>query len=368
MFQYARWRIWNGVVMFLSSSKQKPDNEVGQIGALLRQSREAHSENLDDIAAHLRIDPAILSALEEGRVKDLPGWARAIGALRSYAEYLELDASPLVVRYRKIMAEPAGYAAKPARQPEAQPAAPKPVAPSAPAPQARAKPPMPKHKTPRGLVFAVTVFIGIAVFAGIYLSSSPAPDTDVQQVSHKLKAMLDRTIGAADKTDPPEEASGEAKVKTQTKPLPGLGPEQAGGGDPGSEPGLENVTAKPKTVIAREIVPGGASVVPGNSVRVNPVDRLTQARDVPSRRITLRASEAVWVRIADANGKSVMTREMKPGELYLVPDEKGLVLEVRNAGALDLFVNGNLIGKLGKAGEVITGFGLDAALAEKSDG
>jgi hypothetical protein len=177
--------------------------------------------------------------------------------------------------------------------------------------------------------------------------------------------MLDRTIGAADKNSLPENTGSEVKVKTQTMPLPGLG---ADGQAAGSEGGAGNATAKPKTLATLQAIPQSAADVPGNSVKVKPVDRFTQARDMPPKRITLRASEAVWVRIADVNGKSVMTREMKPGEMYLVPDEKGLVLEVRNAGALDLFLNDSLIGKLGKAGEAITGFGLDGALAGKLGG
>ncbi len=349
------------MVMFLSSSKQKPDNEVTQIGALLRRSREARSENLGDIAAELLIDPTILNALEEGRVKDLPGWARVIGALRSYAGYLELDATPLVVRYRKILAEPAGYAASPARQPAAAPRhSPTPPAPSVTGDENPASPPAPsRNRTPRGLIFFITVFIALAVMAGVYLSSSPAPLTDVQPVSARLKAMLDRTIGAADENAPAKEQAGTAEIRTETKPLPGLeAPSETSGGKTTTISRTDTNTPPQDNTLAD---------IAGNSVNIKPVDRLTRSRAAAGR-LTLRATAPVWVSITTANGASIMTSEMKPGDMFLVPDESGLVMEVRDAGAVEYFIDGTLIGRLGKPGEALSGLELDKTIRQKTGG
>ncbi len=348
--------------MFLSSSKQKPDNEVTQIGALLRRSREARSENLGDIAAKLLIDPAILGALEEGRVKDLPGWARVIGALRSYAGYLELDATPLVVRYRKILAEPAGYAASPARHPAAAPShAPVKKPPVMTADENSAQPPAPtRNRTPRGLIFFITVFIALAVMAGIYLSSSPAPLTDVQPVSARLKAMLDRTIGAAGMDDTAKEEAGTAKIRTKTKPLPGLAAPAETIKQKTTTTGKADANTPPQDTPLADTA--------GNSVNIKPVDRLTQSRTAAAGRLTLRATAPVWVSITNAKGVSIMTREMKSGDMFLVPDESGLIMEVRDAGAVEYFIDGTLIGKLGKHGEALSGLELDKSIRQKAGG
>ena len=69
--------------MFFSSSDSHTNEEALQIGQLLRESREAHSGTIEDAADQLRLDPAILAALEAGRIGDLPGWARSISALRA---------------------------------------------------------------------------------------------------------------------------------------------------------------------------------------------------------------------------------------------------------------------------------------------
>lgn len=350
--------------MFFSSSDSHSNEEAVQIGQLLKQSREAHSGTIEEAADQLRLDPALLAALEAGRIGDLPGWARSISALRAYAEYLELDASPLVVRFRKLMAEPApGYTASmersappPRPQPQPQPkpqmiAAP--AAPEAPVPQAHHHAPEKRHKMPTGLVFAVTLFIGVAVIAGWYLASGPAEDQNVQPISSKLKDMLDRTIGLAAQDDA-NKANNSDSLTTETKPLPGLTP---------AEEAAPRTTVKAKTSpLPANIPEGGNTEVAGNVVSVTPLDRLTVSREAATERLTLRAKEQVWVRIADAAGQSIKTWEMKPGEMYLIPDQKDLILEARNAGAIELFRDGKLIGLLGKAGDTITGLKLDSAI------
>jgi len=352
--------------MFFSSSDSQSNEEALQIGQLLRQSREAHNGTIDEAAEDLRIDPFILVALESGQLNDLPGWARSISALRSYADYLELDASPLVVRFRKLMAEPApGYTASLSRTPSRpepvvqapQPAPPPPSA-AAPAPrQKAAKAPRSRHRIPTGLVFAVTLFAGIAVIAGWYLASGPAEDTDQQPVSSKLKEMLDRTIGLAQEDG--AEPGPNQSLRTKTKPLPGLN-----GGDAAASRTTVMAKSSPQPATAAE----SPKNLPGNVVSIKPLDRLTMSREAAVQRLTLRARDQVWVRIADGSGQSIKTWEMKPGEMYLIPDQKDLILEARDAGAIELYRDGKLLGALGKAGDSVTNMKLDALLAAGSGG
>ncbi|MGH7062252.1 MAG: helix-turn-helix domain-containing protein, partial [Stellaceae bacterium] len=79
-------------------------------GDLLRQRREALGLDLAEIAAALRIKPAYLAALEEGRPDRLPGPAYAAGFVRAYGEHLGLDGGEILRRFR---AESGALDAKP---------------------------------------------------------------------------------------------------------------------------------------------------------------------------------------------------------------------------------------------------------------
>lgn len=71
-----------------------------RVGGLLQRTREKHERSIADVAAELNIRAAYLEALEQGRFDKLPGKAYAIGFLRSYAEFLDLDSKDLVRRFK----------------------------------------------------------------------------------------------------------------------------------------------------------------------------------------------------------------------------------------------------------------------------
>src|SRR6185436_14726988 len=70
-------------------------------GDLLRQRRQALGLDLGGVGASLRIKPAYLQALEEGRHGELPGPAYAIGFMRAYSEHLGLDSGEVLRRFRE---------------------------------------------------------------------------------------------------------------------------------------------------------------------------------------------------------------------------------------------------------------------------
>lgn len=76
--------------------------EAARIGEELREARIALGVSVEDAATQLRINKRYLQALEEGRVKDLPGTAYAVGFVRSYATALGLDADDAVRRFRDM--------------------------------------------------------------------------------------------------------------------------------------------------------------------------------------------------------------------------------------------------------------------------
>ena len=85
-----------------SARTENTVQEAARVGEELREARIALGVSLEDAAAQLRINKRYLQALEEGRVKDLPGAAYAVGFVRSYATALGLDPDEAVRRFRDV--------------------------------------------------------------------------------------------------------------------------------------------------------------------------------------------------------------------------------------------------------------------------
>ncbi|HWT11085.1 MAG TPA: RodZ domain-containing protein, partial [Roseomonas sp.] len=84
---------------------QRPDitaAEAARVGEDLREARLTLGASVEDMADHLRINRRYIHALEEGRVRDLPGSAYAVGFVRSYASALGLDPDEAVRRFRDV--------------------------------------------------------------------------------------------------------------------------------------------------------------------------------------------------------------------------------------------------------------------------
>jgi cytoskeleton protein RodZ len=85
-----------------SARTENSPQEAARVGEELREARLALGISVEDAATQLRINKRYLLALEEGRVKDLPGAAYAVGFVRSYATALGLDADDAVRRFRDM--------------------------------------------------------------------------------------------------------------------------------------------------------------------------------------------------------------------------------------------------------------------------
>lgn len=72
---------------------------MGQLGDLLRESRQQLGLSLDELAASTRIKRVYLEALEAEKFDDLPNWVATRGFLRNYAAVLNLDADYVLELY-----------------------------------------------------------------------------------------------------------------------------------------------------------------------------------------------------------------------------------------------------------------------------
>lgn len=77
--------------------------------------------------------------------------------------------------------------------------------------------------------------------------------------------------------------------------------------------------------------------------------------------IIIRAVADSWVQVNDSDGSLVMTRMLRPGDRYEVPESSGLRLVTGNAGGLEIIVDGQSVPALGGSGVVLRNVPLDAS-------
>ena len=77
-------------------------------------------------------------------------------------------------------------------------------------------------------------------------------------------------------------------------------------------------------------------------------------------RIVLVAESESWVQVRATSGELLLTRVLRPGDRYLVPDRPGLVMMTGNLGALRVIVDGEVAPGLGPLGVIGRDIPLDA--------
>lgn len=81
---------------------QVEENYAPGLGARLRHAREAAQLTIQDVAQHLRLKLAVISALENDEYQKLPAPMFVKGYLRMYASMLGLPADEIVNSYNRI--------------------------------------------------------------------------------------------------------------------------------------------------------------------------------------------------------------------------------------------------------------------------
>ncbi len=84
--------------------------------------------------------------------------------------------------------------------------------------------------------------------------------------------------------------------------------------------------------------------------------------------VRLRARDNVWMRVEDRGGEVLISQTLARGEVYEVPEREGLVLIVRDAGALEYAIGENPFTTLGQPGQILVSHPLAASKIGKLDG
>jgi hypothetical protein len=376
------------------------------ISTLLAEERGRQGVDQREVAASLRIRLSYIQAIEDGRFGDLPGPTYAIGFIRAYASYLGLD-DEAVVQLFKVQAGDADS------WPEL-------VYPT-PLPEGRF---LGRRTIMASLSLAALVYGGwyyLSVEETGMMQGVPEVPVRIAQPMPDALPTVDLPGGAVADALPPAAMAGAVAtvppadaVAVAANPVaarPGIvgemGPTLVQGGAPAGatvagvpptlifappagdiaaeESGMGGVPLAPPAAAGGPPVAGDV-VVDAPVIRVSPdqaaaatpppasaavprgFDTAAFGHEVPrvygeeniDARIVLRAREDSWVQVRDRSNAVILTRILRRGDRYNVPDEPGLTLLTGNAGGLTLTVDGVAIPPLGAPGEVLRDVALES--------
>ncbi len=331
----------------------------------LRGRRIECGLEIDYVAQILKIRPAVLVAIENGKFDELPGPAYAVGFVRSYATYLGLDAEALVVRFKTETAEIA-------RRPSLE--FPLPIRDS---------------RVPTGPLLIICVLLAALTYGGwYYFSTQPHQLADL---TPEVPERLLRLLKLPPQKEAPKPASRRRPRPARQRPrrrrrrrrpwrppcrrrrLPryacpgcrGANGRATGRRDrrPHSRPsdGVPPIENKPGVATAPAALPAAPDLTQPAVASDAPKQQGDGSYGAPDgqARVVLHATADSWVQVRDKGSNLLFTRVLKPGEHYNVPNQQGLSLIAGNAGGIDITVDGMEAPRLGDLGRVARNVSLD---------
>ena len=283
------------------------------IGQTLREARESQKLNIETISAILKIREDHLTALEGDDFDYLPGSVYAIGFIRTYSKHLGLDASVLIERYKSN---------------------------NTPAPKQDLDLDIDEDKEP--LSDRVKISIGVVLVLFIFLlwlflggsDDGAINEVGVETVEQADAPIAAAPIAAAPVSEPPAQNIAEAP---KAEPTANAAPQA-------DVPPAQSARA-PADVEVQEIP--AARVEPAAPAQEAAEPRAPDVIEVQSRRRT-------WMRIESDAGQVLFSSIIDAGRSFRLPDGDNFVLATRDAGALEYVLNGEVIGAVGRRGQILT--------------
>lgn len=276
------------------------------LGEALRAARDASGRSLAELSHATRVPVRYLQALEEGRKADLPSRPFAIGHARSYAQALGLDETAAAERLRREYDLPSHKLEAPVGLAFDEP----------------------RRRSPVWGIAAATVvmaLVGWNVIQRVNLIDAP---TAAELASVPESWRVGHTFGDVE-LDAPRPAPPD-----QTTPVLYV------------TPGLEEVLA-PALAGAQAAAaapdmggPVGAAFNPRGAV---------YGAAAGNSGVILQARRASTIVVRAADGVVHFARQLAAGESYRAPRTPGLVVDVPDPAAFDLFLNGERVGRLEQA-------------------
>ena len=278
--------------------------ELSTVGKLCLDARLNKGLTQEQAGALLKVRVKIIKDFEDGENIDLPGLAYKVGFVRSYARLLDLDGDLLVQEFKEGLELNSFKEEYKFLTPELNKS----------------------NFLPIGAV--ISVFVAILSYTGWYYSdrSNKIEHVAVQKIENisEKTAEIDKNSYVIIEEDfsnnlPSSKINNDLNTVQEVNLKTNL-----------DEDKVETMISKNTELSAT-----------------------ANERD-PSTELVLKATGNSWVEIEDMDGNILMTRLMRPGETYVVPDINGLTFNTGNAGALSLSQGDVIVSKLGEVGEIIT--------------
>ncbi|WP_270837421.1 helix-turn-helix domain-containing protein [Mitsuokella multacida] len=306
------------------------------LGDTLREAREKQGLTYKDIEKGTSIRALYIEYIEKGEYDELPGDVYTKGFIRSYANFLKLDANALVQAFTAERHKGAAPAAqqKPAA-PKAAPEKPQAKKPSAPSVQPAAKPVEKAEKVEKAET--------------IEKDEKPAerPAAPKQEAAPRKAPVQPKTVAV--------------------KPQPKQQPKKA----PASKPAAPRFTAQdfnePKrsngkliaiVAVVLVVLAGAVYALSGSDDSAKkPAAQQTQQTEAPAPKtydgveVTATFTADCWLEVK-ADGKTVYEGTLKKGDSQTWKGTDKVTVRVGDAGAVSFSVNGKDLGTAGKTGQV----------------
>uniref|UniRef100_B0SW88 Transcriptional regulator, XRE family n=1 Tax=Caulobacter sp. (strain K31) TaxID=366602 RepID=B0SW88_CAUSK len=290
------------------------------IGSALRAAREFRGLNLRDVADATRIRQSYIEALEDLRLEELPSRPFTIGYVKSYANLLGLDGDAAVARFKLDVPDDS----EPLRAPVG----------------------VRHERDPRlGLILALGVLIVAAIVLWNVAQRAIAKDAPPTQVA-QAQATAAVSAPAAVPVDP-NAVPGSVSLGA---PLPA--PVESTTPEPYKTPGLDDAAAnggsadavtaasKARAVEAAAAAPADPSLQVGLGSAFRAKGAVYGAAPADASGLILQARKPASLTVHDAGGAIYFTRWMAAGEAFRAPRNGGLIAEVSDPAAFDVYNGG----------------------------
>ncbi len=270
---------------------------VTRVGAMLKNMRQEKGLKVADIAKFLCVRKQYIEAIEESNYQEIPAFPYGIGFIRSYADYLGLNSGNIVELYKEEtnvkkteeinVNEPQTTAAMP------------------------------------NIVYILISLVAIALVYGGWMLLNRDDEIETANLTENLdyddnvivieEASDDETEQTATSLTIDENNPNEAKEATVSENEEGTVPSQESNSETKTKELSSSSIAAPETTVAKPTI--------------------------PTKGVYLEIVDESWVEVKNEL-KLYLSKVLKPGESYTLPNDKGLILSVGKSGGVNVYVNG----------------------------
>ncbi len=348
-------------------------------GTLLKEAREKQNLSISEVSMSTKINPKVISAIEEGREGQLPAKTFLKGFVRSYAIYLKLDVEKVMASLQQDLGEKQTDVASVATAPATASQRKEEVE----SPAISANPRILKGLAVGGVLFLIVMIVTVKSLVEKY-EKEKAIDPAVQtELKPEEKAPTEEAAAPTEETKPKEEEAKPAEAETAAAPstpepapvaaapaatpaapvvaAPAPAPEKAKPVEPAKPVEVAKPVESAKPVEAKP-APAAVAAAPTAKPEVKveapkPVEVKPEAKPADSttaalkdNEIILEALDKVDITFVVNNGPTTRL-SLQPAQVHTIKAKGQVAMDVSDGGAVNVIHNGQDNGTLGDLGK-----------------